>query len=102
MRTGSASKSALRKLLGILAILVADNRAIPALRALDPHLRDVVEDALTSINEGLHVFDRMFDVRPPARLKGERIEIETLMPACASWLVRLVDSYRFLPHTDTD
>jgi hypothetical protein len=78
----------------MLAVLFADDSAIPALRALDPHLRPVVGDVLGSNNKGLHVFDRTFDVRPPARLKGERIEIGTSMLDGPSLFFRLVD-FRF-------
>jgi len=60
VRAYGANKTALRKLNGVLTVLVADNRAIPALRTFDPHLRDVVEDALTSIYESLHILGEQF------------------------------------------
>jgi hypothetical protein len=56
VRTGSANKTALCELFGIVSILVTDDRTISALRAFDPHLCDIAKDALTSINEIPHVF----------------------------------------------
>ena len=89
MRACGANKPSLGELADITAIFIADDRAIPALRTLDPHLRDVIDDALSSIDKGLHIIDRLMCALRRGRMVVG-MKLKSSWPIGAPGLVMLI------------